>query len=81
MMRAQKATAGTAQGRRSDLGFSATQVEGDKPTHAEAGIDKNLAHRARMLGGYLTRSLKEAVKENRACRRRKRRLGCRRVVR
>ena len=66
MMRAQKATPGTAQGRRSDLGFSATQVEGVKPTLAEAGIDKNLAHRARMLGALSDKEFEAAVKENRA---------------
>ena len=34
-----------AQGKRTDLGFSKTQVS--KPSLAEAGIDKNLADRAR----------------------------------
>ncbi|MHA6686886.1 hypothetical protein [Mesorhizobium sp. A556] len=44
---AQKAAHGTAQGRRSDLGFSETQVASAPITLAEAGIDKNLADRAR----------------------------------
>jgi hypothetical protein len=44
MMEAQKEKYGTAQGQRSDLGYEKTQV-----TLAQAGIDKNLAHRARSL--------------------------------
>ena len=47
LMAAQRATVGTAQGRRSDLGFSETQVEAAPITLEEAGIDKNLADRAR----------------------------------
>jgi N6-adenosine-specific RNA methylase IME4 len=47
MRQEQKTTVGLAQGRRSDLGYSKTQV---KPTLAEAGIDKNLAHEGRKLG-------------------------------
>lgn len=47
LMQAQRETVGTAQGRRSDLGFSETQVENAPITLAEAGIDKNLADRAR----------------------------------
>jgi N6-adenosine-specific RNA methylase IME4 len=47
IMESQKESFGTAQGRRSDLGFSATQVP--KPTLDEAGIDKTLANEARTL--------------------------------
>lgn len=47
LMAAQKASFGSAQGRRSDLGFSGTQVENAPITLSEAGIDKNLADRAR----------------------------------
>ncbi len=47
LMEAQRDTVGTAQGRRSDLGFTATQVVDAPITLAEAGIDKNLADRAR----------------------------------
>lgn len=47
LMAAQRQSHGTAQGRRSDLGFSATQVEEAPITLTEAGIDKNLADRAR----------------------------------
>jgi len=47
MMAAQREANGTAQGRRTDLGFSETQVEKAPITLAEAGIDKNLADRAR----------------------------------
>jgi N6-adenosine-specific RNA methylase IME4 len=46
-MAAQRETVGLAQGKRSDLGPSRTQV--DRPTLAEAGIDKQLANRARQL--------------------------------
>lgn len=45
MMAADKAAGNSAQGRRTDLGCSETQV----PTLADAGIDKNLAHRARSM--------------------------------
>lgn len=47
LMAAQRDSVGTAQGRRSDLGFSETQVGNAPVTLAEAGIDKNLADRAR----------------------------------
>lgn len=47
LMAAQKAEHGTAQGRRTDLGFSETQVGSAAITLAESGIDKNLADRAR----------------------------------
>ena len=44
----QKATVGTAQRKRNDLGSVKAQVE--RPaTLAEAGIDKNLPHTARIL--------------------------------
>lgn len=44
----QRRTVGLAKGKRTDLGSSSTQVD-DRPTLAEAGIDKNLANRARRL--------------------------------
>src|SRR5688572_31174737 len=44
LMQAQRETLGLAQGKRTDLGLGKTQV--DRPTLAEAGIDKNLADRA-----------------------------------
>ena len=47
LMAAQKDIVGTAQGRRTDLGPPATQVE--KITLDDAGIDKHLADRARKL--------------------------------
>ena len=47
LMAAQKELLGTAQGRRSDLGLTETQVETTPITLAEAGIDKHLADRAR----------------------------------
>lgn len=47
LMATQKAEHGSAQGRRTDLGFSGTQVDTAPITLAEAGIDKNLADRAR----------------------------------
>jgi hypothetical protein len=63
MMAAQKEAFGTAQGKRSDLGLEKTQVE--TPTLAEAGIDKNLANRARKLGALSEEEFKETVAEGR----------------
>jgi hypothetical protein len=51
LMKQQKETVGLAQGKRTDLGPKRTQV--DKPTLADAGIDKHLADRARKLAGML----------------------------
>jgi len=48
LMEAQAETVGLAQGKRTDLGYSKTQV--DKPTLASQGIDKNLAHSGRSAG-------------------------------
>ena len=56
-MAAQKAAVGTAQGRRSDLGYSETQVVDAIPTLAEAGIDKNLADRARFCAPLKLRNV------------------------
>jgi hypothetical protein len=50
MMAIQRETHGTAQGRRTDLGESNPQVI-TKPTLGEAGIDKNLAERAKERRG------------------------------
>lgn len=47
LITAQRETVGLAQGKRTDLGPERTQV--DKPTLADAGIDKHLADRARKL--------------------------------
>jgi hypothetical protein len=46
MMAAQKATVGLSEGGRPKTGLSENPVS--KPTLAEAGIDKNLANRARV---------------------------------
>lgn len=59
---AQKETVGLAQGRRTDLGLEKTQV---KPTLAEQGIDKNLAHQARTLGAMSDEQFEEKVAEAR----------------
>jgi hypothetical protein len=55
MIAGQKATVGLAAGTRGQLvgrdasgGVAKTPPEKDVPTLAEAGIDKNLAHRARV---------------------------------
>jgi N6-adenosine-specific RNA methylase IME4 len=64
MMKEQKDTVGLAQGKRTDLGLSATQV--DKPTLAEAGIDKNLAHRARKLASMSETERENLIAEGRA---------------
>jgi N6-adenosine-specific RNA methylase IME4 len=63
MMAAQKEQFGTAQGRRTDLGFSKTQV--DKATLQEAGIDKNLAHRARQLHAMSSEAFEAMVSDGR----------------
>jgi hypothetical protein len=47
LMKAQKDAHGTAQGKRTDLGSTKTQVEQPKITLTEVGIDKGLADRAR----------------------------------
>lgn len=52
----QKETVALAQGRRTDLGFETTQV---RPTFAEQGIDKNLAHQARTLGALTDERFEE----------------------
>ena len=57
MMAAQRETFGTAQGRRSDLGFSESQVG----TLDEAGIDKNLAKRARTMAKLPVADFERAV--------------------
>jgi N6-adenosine-specific RNA methylase IME4 len=62
-MAAQKEQFGTAQGRRTDLGFSKTQV--DKATLQEVGIDKNLAHRARQLHAMSSDAFEAMVSDGR----------------
>ena len=73
MMAGQKATVGLAAGTRGQLvgrdasgGIPKNPPEKDVPTLAEAGIDKNLAKRARTFGGLSDEEFEEAVKENRA---------------
>ena len=51
LMDEQKETVGFNTGAKG-VGFSKTRTPEEPPTLAEAGIDKNLAHRARTLGGY-----------------------------
>jgi len=63
LMQVQAGTVGLAKGRRSDLGFRKTQVV--KPTLAEAGIDKNLAHRARSARRLEERGGLDAEEERR----------------
>jgi N6-adenosine-specific RNA methylase IME4 len=58
MIEQQRETVGLAQGRRSDLGSAATQV---KATLAEVGVDKNLAHQARVLGRLSEKAFEAAV--------------------
>ena len=65
MMAAQTATVGFNTGAKGVV-FSKTRTREEPPTLAEAGIDKNLAQRARMLGGLSDKEFEEAVKENRA---------------
>lgn len=64
LMAAQRESVGTAQGRRSDLGPSATQV--DVPiTLAEVGIDKHLADRARKYAAIPEQQFEEILAERR----------------
>ena len=65
MMAAQTATVGFNTGAKG-VGFSKTRTPEEPPTLAEAGIDKNLAHRARTLARLSAKEFEEAVKENRA---------------
>ena len=65
LMDEQKETVGFNTGAKG-VGFSKTRTREEPPTLAEAGIDKNLAQRARMLGGLSDKEFEEAVKENRA---------------
>jgi len=64
IVKQQKLTFGLAQGKRSDLGSKQTQV--GKPTLAEAGIDKNLANRARKLAAVPAKQFEELIDEWRA---------------
>jgi hypothetical protein len=52
LIKAQKETVGLAQGKRTDLVPNKNQVE--KPTLAEAGIDKKLSSRAQKLAAVAT---------------------------
>lgn len=63
LMAAQREHFGTAQGRRSDLGLNSTQVE--KPTLADAGIDKNLADRARKYAAVPEQEFEEILADRR----------------
>lgn len=58
----QKETVGLAQGRRTDLGYEKTQV---KPTLAEQGIDKNLAHQARTMGAMTDERFEQFIADSR----------------
>jgi phage N-6-adenine-methyltransferase len=63
LMEAQKEHFGTAQGRRSDLGPNSTQVE--KPTLADAGIDKHLADRARKYAAVPAQEFEDILADRR----------------
>jgi hypothetical protein len=65
MMQAQKETDGLNKGGRPKTGFSKHPVSSPKPTFAEAGIDKNLADRARKLAAMTEKKFEEAVKAKR----------------
>ena len=65
LMDEQKETVGFNTGAKG-VGFSKTRTPEEPPTLAEAGIDKNLAHRARTLARLSAKEFEEAVKENRA---------------
>jgi hypothetical protein len=64
MMRKQKETVGLNEGGRPKTGFSGNPVS-SKPTLAEAGIDKNLADRARKFAAMPEEEFKEAVEAKR----------------
>ncbi|MCO5159655.1 MAG: phage N-6-adenine-methyltransferase [Mesorhizobium sp.] len=66
LMAMQRAEHGTAQGRRSDLGFSETQVAEVPITLAEAGIDKNLADRARKFAAIPEQEFNSTISDWRA---------------
>ncbi len=60
MMKEQKKTVGLNRGGRPKTGLSENPLS-FKPTLAEAGIDKNLAHRARSLAAMSEKEFKERV--------------------
>jgi hypothetical protein len=64
MMKKQKETVGLNEGGRPKTGFSKNPVS-SKPTLAEAGINKNLANRARTLAAMSEKEFKETVKAKR----------------
>lgn len=61
LMELQRQTVGLAQGKRTDLGPKATQV--DAPTLSEAGIDKHLADRARKMAAVPEEKFEAALGE------------------
>jgi hypothetical protein len=63
LLRAQKETVGLAQGRRSDLVPGRNQVE--KPTVAEAGIDKKLSSRAQQKAALPKADQERLIEEGR----------------
>lgn len=66
-----KETVGTAQGRRTNLGFNPTQVKSAPITLAEAGVNKNFADRARKLAAvpevHFEDQFEEEIDEWRDC--------------
>lgn len=64
LMEAQAKTVGTAKGQRNDLGSVQTQVD-RTPTLAEAGIDKNLAHRARTYAAVPEEKFEKLLRDKR----------------
>jgi hypothetical protein len=63
LIKAQKQTVGLAQGTRGSK-IKGARVD-DKPTLAEAGIDKNLAHQARVLGAMDETAFEDKIAEAR----------------
>jgi hypothetical protein len=61
LMKAQAETVGFNQGGRPKTGFSENPVSEKPPTLAEAGIDKNTAHRARRAAALSEAQFKEAA--------------------
>jgi N6-adenosine-specific RNA methylase IME4 len=63
LIQAQRQTVGLAQGTRGSK-IKGARVD-DKPTLAEAGIDKNLAHQARVLGKLSDEKFEQAIADAR----------------
>jgi hypothetical protein len=66
MMKEQKAAVGLNKGGRPKTGLFENPVSPPKPTLAEAGIDKNLANRARSFAAMPEEEFQQAVEAKRA---------------